>query len=208
LTIQRKAPKKATKKKVAKRRPVKRPSARKRNPAHKAFEMGYEVGKDDIDQMQWELYDIYQGYAANIGWLLKNDKFDTSMSNYQQWMLGYIQAELDNKGDNASDKLKSIFDKIKKDKNYNNPLLGDHSRVLQIISQDNNTDKAVERQLNQGKEYSEFILDNLLKYGYLTKRLTRYELTPKGKVIIKAIKEWRLTPDQYKLMRDIQDYLT
>lgn len=87
-------------------------------------------------------------------------------------------------------------------------MLGDHSRVLQIISQDNNTDKAVERQLNQGEEYSEFILDNLLKYGYVTKRLTRYELTPKGKVIVKAIKQWRLEPSQYKLMKDIQDYLT
>jgi hypothetical protein len=198
--------KKATKKKVSKRRPVKRPSSKRRNPAHKAFQMGYEVGQDDIDQMQWELYDIYQGYAANIGWLLKHDKFDTAMGNYQQWLLGYIQAKLDTLVDPS--KLQDIFDKIKKDKNYNNPLLGDHSRVLQIISQDNNTDKAVERQLNQGEEYSEFILNNLLAYGYLTKRLSRYELTPKGKLIVKAIKEWRLTPDQYKLMRDIQDYLT
>ncbi len=199
--------KKVTERKVVKKKVSKRNSIKRRNPESNSYQMGYEIGKEDIEQGQWELYDIYQAYAANICYLLETNEFTMAHVDYKQWMLGFIQAALDS-GLEPVDKLKTIFIKIKIDRNYINPLLGDHSRVLQIIYQNTNTNSTIAEEVNQGRAYSDFIISNLLKFKYITKHLNRYVLTPKGVTIVKNIKQYRLEPSQYKLMKDVQDYLS
>ena len=169
--------KKKTSKKVLKR---------KRNPDLKsdyAFQMGYRIGKDDITQKQWELDDIYQSYVANISYLLINNEFRWSILNYQNWILGYIQAKLDFK---YSDKLNELYYKIKNDKNYLNPVLADHSRVLLLIDQGVNKVKedtldyvnknkiqwgkinSISIRLNQDESYTKWILKTSIKAPYLS----------------------------------------
>lgn len=200
MTIQRKASKRKAVKKVSKRKPVKR-----RNPDKNAYEYGYEDGVSDIEEDQWQLHDIYQAYAALINSLLKKEEFNGSVGNYQEYILGYIQAKIDY---SPTKELETDFKKVRTSKNFINPLLGDHSRALQLIYQDTNTDSSISRGLNQGGYYSLFIIDNLLKFGYITKRLNRYELTSKGNKVVKNIKLYRLEPNQYNLMKDVQDYLS
>lgn len=211
--------KKKTSKKVLKR---------KRNPDLKsdyAFQMGYRIGKDDIAQKQWELDDIYQSYVANISYLLINNEFRWSILNYQNWILGYIQVKLDFK---YSDKLNELYYKIKNDKNYLNPVLADHSRVLLLIDQEVNKIKedtldyvnknkiqwnkinSISIRLNQDESYTQWILENLLKLKYITKSSKVYELTRKGYDVIYDMSYLnlnRLDPSNYKIMKDLQEYL-
>lgn len=221
MTIKRKVVKRSNKKNiVVKRRP---------NPEKsKAYEMGYRIGKDDIKQNQWSTHDIVQGYFANIEYLLDHNKFDKSLSNYQYWMLGYIQAKIDQKNDI---KYQELYYNIKNDKNYYNPLLEQHSHAMWLINQGagvvkgdslsfinknkipwNKINNLIIR-LNGGDAFGNFIINNLLKFKYIRISPDKYEyiFTEKGEDFIHSLQYLgvkKLEPENYGLMKDIQDYLS
>lgn len=207
---------------------------KKQNPENLAFTIGYEDGKYDIENNQWQYEDIYQLYISDINTALEKNKFDKQLGDFKSFVIGYLLAMIEHSSKEYPfrkdyQKIKEEFDNVRSNNNFINPLLADHSRVLQLISQGvdklktssrDTTDfkniNSISIRLNQGDKYAEFILNNLVKFKYIKKNfLGFYKLTDKGKNIVKhigilingEINRWRLQPSQYKMMSDIQEFL-
>lgn len=206
----------------------------RKNPENLAFNIGYENGKYDIENNQWQYEDIYQLYAAEVNTALEKNKFNKQLSDFKSFVIGYLLAMIEHSANKYPfrkdyQKIKEEFDNVRSNNNFINPLLADHSRVLQLISQGvdklktssrDTTDfkniNSISIRLNQGDKYAEFILNNLVKFKYIKKNMLGfYKLTDKGKNIVEhigilingEINKWRLQPSQYKMMSDIQEFL-
>ncbi len=207
--------KKVTKKKVSKQKSVTKISSRKcRNPNSFAYDMGYKVGITRAEKKQYELYDEYEVYVSLIDKLLEKNKFRFDITNYKDFSLGYIRAGIEKYPHKNNIINERDFELVLNATNFDNPVLYDHSNFLKLISNgydevDENSEYNV---INNNKYYyySKFIIQNLLKFKYITKNLHYYILTDKGTKIVSNINRPLdgLSRTKYHLMKDIQDYLS
>lgn len=204
-----------------------------------AFNLGYDLAKEDIENDSWNPDLAYREYIRTINFYLKENKFDLKLADYKIFILGYYKAKLEMP--NRDVELSKEFSEIRSSTLFFNPLISDHSKVLKLVYSGydqlnlpsrkegfefskllkpfrtkNNVDIA--SRLGNGDYYAEFIVDNLLRFGYLSKNFLGYfKLTPKGSKIVSQIgtvkdlngtwNENHLVPKQYHLMSDIVRFL-
>lgn len=209
MTIKKKISKKVTKRKVVKKKVL-----RRSNPNNFAYDMGYKIGITRAEKKQYELYDEYEVYISLIDKLLEKNKFTFDITNYKDFSLGYIRAGIEKYPHKNNIINEHDFELVQNNTNFDNPILYDHSHFLKLISDGYNDidENSKYNVINNNKNYyySKFIIQNLLKFKYITKNLYYYILTDKGIKIINNIKRSLdgLSPDNYYLMKDIQDYLS
>lgn len=214
-----------------------------------AYNLGFDIGQEDIEDGLWDPKNVYHEYIRTIDYYLKENKFDFKLSDYKLFILGYFKAKIEKPPRDAE--LIKEFNEIKLRTPFFNPLLADHSRVLKIVysgydklifdpnkeeegfnysrllkplsslldrKKSKETSVDIAGRLNQGVYYAAFIVDNLIKFKYLTRNFFGfYNLTDKGKKIVSNIgklpengkwNENSLVPKQYYLMSDIERYLS
>lgn len=206
MTIKKKTSKKVTKKKVSKRS----------NPNNFAYNMGYKIGIIRAEKKQYELYDENEVYVSFVNKLLESKKFTSAIVDYKEFSLGYVRAGIEKYPTKNNIINESDYIAIQNSSNFDNILLHDHSEAINLISKGYDEVKetsefSIFSGLYSGKYYYyvKFIIDNLLKFKYITKNNHYYIITDKGDVVCNNIRRNfnGLLPREYFLMKDVENYL-
>lgn len=173
-TSKRKTIRKKTtsRKKISKRTKSSFPSKRRRNPDlksenNKAFYIGTKFGLEDkaliIDpktrQSAWGI-DLLAGYFAHVEYVLEEKGYEPYLYNWDSFIDGYSQ---------TADTDKNRKELIKNYSGIKPVLLWHINAYYYILCNRSVTFKEIDRALNEGPAFTDFILYNLKKLNYIKK---------------------------------------